>query len=245
MVEHGNGGRCVGSLVSVRTVLTSAPCARLERHERHERHERSSLWVRARPGPALAPARRVVRLAVSTGSTVDLALLELEQALGSPARPIVVASEAAECAAPAACLVMRDVSHHLRIVDEELVAASACAALVPRSRDDVLCLRGATLCPGPGQRDGGAGVVCAGGKLCGVLGYSAGAPSEPSGAADVGCGTRHVAAAVSRHRRFLKCAHRAGACTRSYSFQSFLRHSYTVLIKIKPVFNDHKQERRV
>ncbi|XP_028162290.1 uncharacterized protein LOC114354225, partial [Ostrinia furnacalis] len=134
LVEHTDGWRCSGSLVSLRTALTSAWCARgrgpLPARE---------LWALAAAAAAPPPsspaavaarlhgARRVARVAVATGAdaevgdgpdtapeswrggALDLAVAELEEPFGSAARarPILMATAGAECAGGAACHVSR------------------------------------------------------------------------------------------------------------------------------------------
>lgn len=97
--------RCSGALVSLRTVVTSAACAR-----RRENMPARELWaVVAAAAVGLAPrgdgARRVARVATAgaasdtaasawDGAVLDMAVLELEQPFGSAtrARPILMAT---------------------------------------------------------------------------------------------------------------------------------------------------------
>ncbi|RVE41503.1 hypothetical protein evm_013846 [Chilo suppressalis] len=136
VIEHESGWRCSGSLVSLRTALTSAWCARGRR-----RSPARDLWALAAaaaasdlPAARLDGARRIVRVAVATGAdaevgeapewdgsswrggALDLALAELERAFGVAARavPILMATGAGagagECAPPAACHVARAIT---------------------------------------------------------------------------------------------------------------------------------------
>ncbi|XP_049703607.1 uncharacterized protein LOC126056085 isoform X2 [Helicoverpa armigera] len=231
VVEHTNGRRCGGSLVSLRTALTSAWCARggpgagpgaAAVGEPHE------LWALA---PGAGAARRVARLALAagadaaraddpwSGAAMDLAVLELEAPFGGGARsrPILMATQPAECAARATCHVVRALGRtpRLRIVDATLVPGEACAERArgwPGLRDSALCLVGPTLC----SSDWGAGVVCEG-KLCGVLSRSARGAQAGGEAGDAEqrgdtCGDTHVAQSVARWRKFLHCAHTLRAC---------------------------------
>ncbi|KAJ8723049.1 hypothetical protein PYW08_002961 [Mythimna loreyi] len=217
VVEHAGGRRCGGSLVSLRTALTSAWCAGGGARE---------LWALA---PGTGAARRVARVALAAGAAAeraaapwagavaDLAVLELEAPFGGGARsrPILMATQPAECAAGAACHVVRALGGgrepRLRIVDAALAQGDECSARSPGwpgLRDTALCVVGPTLC----SSDWGAGVVCEG-KLCGVLSRSARAAGAAAGADD-SCGETHVAQSIPRWRRFLHCAHTLRACGR-------------------------------
>lgn len=157
VVEHPDGRRCSGSLVSLRTALTSAWCAGGPGGSRE-------LWALA---PGASAARRVARVALAAGAddarlppawagaAADLAVLELEAPFGGGAhsRPILMATAAAECAPGAACHVVRALgggrAPRLRIVDAALAAGERCAARSPGwpgLRDTALCLDGPTLC---------------------------------------------------------------------------------------------------
>ncbi|KAJ8716916.1 hypothetical protein PYW07_003543 [Mythimna separata] len=218
VVEHAHGRRCGGSLVSLRTALTSAWCA--------GGGEARDLWALA---PGTGAARRVARVALAAGAgaaeraapwagaAVDLAVLELEAPFGGGAhsRPILMATQPSECAAGAQCHVVRALgggrTPRLRIVDAALAQGDECAARSPGwpgLRDTALCVVGPTLC----SSDWGAGVVCEG-KLCGVLSRSARAAGAAAGA-DETCGDAHVAQSIPRWRKFLHCAHTLRACGR-------------------------------
>ncbi|CAB3246752.1 unnamed protein product [Arctia plantaginis] len=236
VVEHGNGRRCGGSLVSLRTALTSAWCVRgLEGGNPRE------LWALS-PGALPTPSRRVARVALVAGAesdspaphlqpawvgaALDIAVLELEAPFGGGARsrPILMATRPEDCATGTVCHIVRVRGRppHLRIVDAVLVPGETCGAAAPgwpSLRDSALCLTGPTLC----SMDRGAGVVCDG-KLCGVLSRSARAagnasqnnsPNTTSATqADSTCGNIHVALSVARMRHFLHCAHTLRACGR-------------------------------
>ncbi|KAG6440899.1 hypothetical protein O3G_MSEX001444 [Manduca sexta] len=229
VVEHADGWRCSASLVSLRTAVTSAKCARGISPETTSSPaplaaSPADLWVHAPPAAAPHSSRRVARIAFAAESETaegpalseaDVAVLELEAALGGGARAILMATNGAECGPPGACHVVRaqrrghGARSRLRIVDEALVPTDACAVLLPRAaatRRHMLCLRGDVLCPS----EWGAGVVCEG-KLCGVLSGSAW-EHEPGRAER--CGALHAAAAAPRWRRFLHCAHTPRACAR-------------------------------
>lgn len=228
VVEHSDGHHCGGSLVSLRTALTSAWCARATRGA-----PPAELWALA---PGSGAVRRVARVALAagaedardgdawSGAAMDLAVLELVAPFGGGARsrPILMATQPSECAPRAVCHVVRALPRagsrtpRLRIVDATLVPGDACAQRAsgwPGLRDSALCLVGPTLC----QSDWGAGVVCEG-KLCGVLSRSVTADAAAVDAADVEpgvtCGDTHVAQSVARWRRFLHCAHTLRACGR-------------------------------
>lgn len=168
-MEHGDGRRCLGSLVSLRTAVTSAWCARGP-----GTRAAPELWVR----PAHAPrsARRIARVVFIAheevtydapdtlptedpwrGAAGDLAVLELETPFGEGARatPILMAMSATECTSPSSCLAVRSVPRpgseraSLRVVDLELGAGETCAEHGPRwssLRPSALCLAGSTLC---------------------------------------------------------------------------------------------------
>ncbi|XP_050677285.1 uncharacterized protein LOC126973980 [Leptidea sinapis] len=218
VIEHGDGWRCSGSLVSLRVVLTSARCGR---------PRGADLWALAGAGAGAGGARRVARAALAgaagaAGPAPGLAALELEQPFGerAAARPILMATAGragaagaagAAVAAGAACHAARLLPSagrpRLRVVRLTRARGAACARLPywPAARDDLVCLEGAVLC----ERDQGVGVVCQG-MLYGVL--SATVPAEAR--ADEGCGEAHAAHVLSRWRRFLHCAHTSGHCGR-------------------------------
>ncbi|VVD06019.1 unnamed protein product, partial [Leptidea sinapis] len=202
VIEHGDGWRCSGSLVSLRVVLTSARCGR---------PRGADLWALAGAGAGAGGARRVARAALAgaagaAGPAPGLAALELEQPFGerAAARPILMATAGragaarAAGAAGAACHAARLLPWagrpRLRVVRLTRARGAACARLPhwPAARDDLACLEGAVLC----ERDQGVGVVCQG-MLYGVL--SATVPAEAR--ADEGCGEAHAAHVLSRWRR--------------------------------------------
>ncbi|XP_045522731.1 uncharacterized protein LOC123713213 isoform X1 [Pieris brassicae] len=221
IVEHGEGQRCAGSLVSLRTALSSARCLRLS-------GPRATLWalaaalvvghgtVRAADG-----ARRVVRVAYagtdSADPANDLALLAIDEPFGERAqsRPILMATAAGVCDAAADCNAVRALSRNnahgvqallLRVISVHRAPHAVCTAHVPHwasLKDRSLCLKGETLC----ENDMGGGVVCAG-LLCGVLSV-VGAREE-----DAKCGDTFGALTVARWRRFLHCAHTQRLCGR-------------------------------
>ncbi|CAF4852871.1 unnamed protein product [Pieris macdunnoughi] len=222
IVEHGEGQRCAGSLVSLRTALSSARCLRLST-------PRATLWalaaalvvghgtVRAADG-----ARRVIRVAYagtdSADPANDLALLAIDEPFGESAqsRPILMATAAGVCDAVQDCNAVRALSRNnahgaqallLRVISVHRAPHAVCNARVPHwaaLKDRSLCLKGETLC----ENDVGGGVVCAG-LLCGV--FSAVGANE---AADERCGDTFGALTVARWRRFLHCAHTQRLCGR-------------------------------
>ncbi|CAH2047591.1 unnamed protein product, partial [Iphiclides podalirius] len=238
VVEHQDGWRCAASLVSMRTGVTSARCARgrsgslprelwalaaaqLARRPPHpdERHA-----PRHGTSPA-STARRVSRIALAgdrrrEGDDVyldDLAVLELEAPFGSAARtrPILMATSRGECEKETTCHAVRAATaggHHrarFHVVTASIVAGSHCASRVLHWLE----ISDRALCLAGDElctNDRGTGVVC-GGKLCGVLSESV--PESASTETD-GCGGTHVAQSVARWRSFLHCAHTLRACGR-------------------------------
>ncbi|XP_053604982.1 uncharacterized protein LOC128672100 isoform X2 [Plodia interpunctella] len=232
--EVGSAWHCGGSLVSVRSALTSRWCARGR-----------ELWVLAAAllsaqhayGHANNLRRRIARVVFAnelggllpgemddasvvivndawSGATLDIALLEMETPFGSRAnvRPILMATASSDCAIPGQCHVAGVVSRGnkalLRIVDLDMVRGDICSDIARHwaaVREYVLCLSGNELC----RSDRGAGVVCSG-KLCGVMSRSARAGLELGS----GCGDVHAAQSLPRWRRFVHCAHIAGSCVR-------------------------------
>ncbi|XP_061716802.1 uncharacterized protein LOC133524693 [Cydia pomonella] len=239
VVEHEDGWRCGGALVSLRAALSTATCAR------GRGAPPVDLWARA-PGAITAEgARRVARVALATdsqgssenekwteeawiGVVLDMALLELEAPFGAAAgaRPILMAA-GEECeprgTAPV-CHVVRTPARAggpLRVGNAERTSPMVCATVAPHwaaISDTALCLVGPEFC----QSDWGVGVVCAG-KLCGVLSRSARSPGESGensseggggGGGNPGCGDTHAALHVPRWQQFVHCAQTRRRCGR-------------------------------
>ncbi|CAK1555039.1 unnamed protein product [Leptosia nina] len=227
ILEHSaaRARRCSGALVSLRTALSSASCARPDPSRAD-----SSLWALAAAlvtSPAtVSPAtgaRRVVRVALAgegadpDDPALDVALLELDAPFGegARARPILMATTPGECEAVVDCDAVRllddEGARQLRVVSLRRAPALHCAARVPHwvaAGDGQLCLRGETLC----ESETGGGVLCAG-LLCGVLTRTASAGATQRGRRGR-CGETHGALAVARRRRFLRCAHTQRLCGR-------------------------------
>ncbi|XP_063623085.1 trypsin-7-like [Cydia splendana] len=194
VVEHEDGWRCGGALVTLRAALSTATCAR------GRGAPPADLWARAPGATAAEGARRVARIALAIdsqglsenmkwteeawiGVVLDMALLELEAPFGAAAgaRPILMAA-GDDCeprgSAPA-CHVVRTPQRAggaLRVGNAERASPMVCATVAPHwaaISDTALCLVGPEFC----QSDWGVGVVCAG-KLCGVLSRSARSPGE-------------------------------------------------------------------
>ncbi|XP_061378550.1 uncharacterized protein LOC116778668 isoform X2 [Danaus plexippus] len=228
VVEHEDGHQCAASLVSIRTGVTTARCARPRGAGDLWAYAASLVSARPPPPPSAA-ARRVSRVAFAGDGTdpgdpaLDIALLELEEPFGVEAtsRPILMATSREACEAPL-CHAVRALPAlpsppaaagpvpgrraRLRVVSLSRAPDARCSARVPQwavSRPRSMCLSGDTLC----ERDLGGGVVC-GGKLCGVLSAVAG----DGRAAGQSCGDTLAAQSVSQWRRFLHCAYTFHLC---------------------------------
>ncbi|XP_072933035.1 uncharacterized protein [Epargyreus clarus] len=227
VVEHEDGWRCSASLVSQRTAVTTARCALGRRAAPRELWALASALLAARPpAPPAAAARRVRRLALAAAAppALELAVLELEAPFGARARarPILLAASRGECERARRCNAVRALTARprrparrvrLRVVDVRRAAAERCAARVPAwppaPADRLVCYEGDELC----EVDLGGGVVCDG-KLCSVLGDTAGAAADDAAGGAARCSDTYATLAVAQWRRFLHCAHTLRLCGR-------------------------------
>ncbi|KPJ16085.1 hypothetical protein RR48_06040 [Papilio machaon] len=244
VVEHGDGWRCAASLVSLRTGVTSARCARGRAHPAQGRNSEQmpqELWALAaaqlarrvpgdnlegfgsRPASPASTARRVARIALAGDRRRgedplldDLAVLELESPFGSSARarPILMATSRTECEKETACHAVR------------AVAGAGAHRARFRVVDAALVAEAHCATRVPHWADVRDRAFCfSGEELCsndrgtGVVcgGKLCGVLSDSvsqEGRHAADCGDTHVAMSVARWRAFLHCAHTLRACGR-------------------------------
>ncbi|XP_069358095.1 uncharacterized protein [Maniola hyperantus] len=221
VLEHEDGWQCAASLVSLRTGVTTARCAR----GRGEAPGAQAPWalaaalLGARGVTPAAGARRVARIALAgdgrdpADPARDLAVLELEAPFGRAARALPILLQTDPGAAAESCHAVRALPPRavagprvrFRVRSLHSAPERDCAARVSQwaaTRAHLLCLAAddGDMC----ERDLGGGVVC-GGKLSGVLSALGGAGA---------CSATLAAQAVARARRFLHCAHTLRLCGR-------------------------------
>ncbi|XP_047531440.1 uncharacterized protein LOC125067106, partial [Vanessa atalanta] len=232
ILEHPNGWQCAASLVSTRTGVTTARCARGRGGEAVPRE----LWALAAallsarpPAPLASSARRVTRVAFAGNGldladpALDIAVIELEAPFGkeAQAQPILMSTTRNGGESATMCYAIRALSAisppsatteggtkraRFRVVNVALASDTHCAGLVPHwsaSHSRLLCFTGDDLC----ERDMGGGVVCDG-KLCAVLSVMA----NDDGVAH--CEKTYAAQNIARWRSFLHCAHTLRICGR-------------------------------
>ncbi|CAH2109283.1 unnamed protein product [Euphydryas editha] len=227
VLQHADGWQCAASLVSTRTGVTTARCARGPPGAPRELWALAAALLAARPPPPpAAAARRVTRVAFAgdgrdpADPALDIAVVEMESpfATEAHAQPIIMATthgfdDALECYSIRALAVLspdRGVRRaRFRVVSLMLKSETHCAGRVPHwsaSHARSLCFTGDELC----ERDMGGGVVC-GGELCAVLSVTAGDGTDGQ------CGETYAAQNISRWRSFLHCAHTLRLCGRGTS----------------------------
>ncbi|XP_046977988.1 uncharacterized protein LOC124543743 [Vanessa cardui] len=241
ILEHANGWQCAASLVSTRTGVTTARCARGKGEAApRELWALAAALLGARPAAPLASsARRVTRVAFAGNGldladpALDIAVIELEAPFGkeAQAQPILMSTTRNGGESATMCYAIRALSAissasattrggakraRFRVVNVALASDTHCAGLVPHwsaSRSRLLCFTGDDLC----ERDMGGGVVCDG-KLCAVLSVMA----NDDGAAH--CEKTYAAQNIARWRSFLHCAHTLRICGRGTCSEECTEH---------------------
>ncbi|XP_050348951.1 uncharacterized protein LOC126772592 [Nymphalis io] len=232
ILEHVNGWQCAASLVSTRTCVTTARCAR----GRGEEEAPRELWALAAallsarpPAPPVSSARRVTRVALAGNGrdladpALDIAAVELEAPFGkeAQAQPILMSTTRNGGESAMVCYAIRALSApsppsattsggakraRFRVVNVALASERHCAGLVPHwsaTRSRLLCFTGDHLC----ERDMGGGVVCDG-KLRAVLSVMANDEIVAH------CEKTYAAQNIAQWRFFLHCAHTLRTCGR-------------------------------
>lgn len=168
VLQHADGWQCAASLVSVRTGVTAARCARGAAGAPRGLWALAAALLAARPpAPPAAAARRVTRLAVAgdgrdpADPALDIAVVELEAPFGKEARaqPILMATTRGGCDDAKECYSVRALDAfvsdggvrraRLRVTSLTLQPERHCAAVVPHwsaSHARSLCFSGDELC---------------------------------------------------------------------------------------------------